>query len=621
MLFATHAAAGTLSAGVIVKLPVRLSLAAAACGSLISSFPLHAQTTPPVVVVTAARVPQAEDQSPLELRVIPRERIAAAGADGLAQLLQREAGLELAANGGPGQPVGLFLRGSNANHVVLLIDGVRVNSATTGTNAFEHLAPDQIERIEVLLGPASGLYGADAIGGVVQVFTRQADGLAVDLGVGSEATRRAAVRWGQADGATRVSLGASWHATDAGSATNPDNAFSYNADRDPYRNTSGFAVLEHDRAPGHTLAARLTLADTRAHFDAGPGVDDVNRQRLATLALESRDQLAPGWTSTLRLARGQDSLRNDGSFPGSFRTDQDQASWQHAIALAGGDAVAGVEWRREQVDSDTAFTQTTRRLGSLFAGWSGDLATGHRLQLALRHDDDSQFGGHGTGNLGWAWTLAPGWRLTAAAGTAFKAPSFNDLYYPLQFGYQGNPGLAPERSRSAEIGLHYQAGAWRLDATAFDNRIRDLIAINDSFTSVDNVGRARIRGLTLRTRWAAGPWVARVEATWQTPENADTGGRLVRRAGRFGSAGLEWRGGAWQAGIEAVAVGARFNDAASTDTLAGYGLLNLQARWAVAPQWALTARIDNLADRAYTLVRGYDAPGRKAVLALHWQMD
>ena len=574
-----------------------------------------------MVVVTAARVPQAEDDSPLDLRVISRERLEAAGADGLAQLLQREAGVEWAANGGPGQPVGLFLRGSNANHVVLLIDGVRVNSATAGTNAFEHLSLDQIERVEVLLGPASGLYGADAIGGVVQVFTRQARGPALDLALGQASLRRAAVRWGRATGATRVSLGASWQATDPASATHPDNTYSYNADRDPYRNASGFAVLEHDRAAGHTLAARLTLADALTHFDAGPSGDDLNRQRLGTLALESRDRWAADWTSTLRLARGRDHLRTEGSFPGAFRTDQDQASWQHALATWGGDAVAGLEWRREQVRSDTAYTQTTRRVGSVFAGWSGPVAPGHRGQLALRHDDDSQFGGHSTGNLGWNWALLPGWRLTAAAGTAFKAPSFNDLYYPLQFGYQGNPALAPERSRSSEVGLHRQAGAWRLDVTAFDNRIRDLIAINDSFTSVDNVGRARIKGLTLRARWAARPWAARVEATWQTPDNLDTGGRLVRRAGRLGSAGLDWQQGAWQAGVEAVAVGRRFHDGANTVPLGGYGLLNAHARWAFTREWALTARIDNLADRAYTLVRGYTTPGRRAVLALHWQME
>jgi vitamin B12 transporter len=573
------------------------------------------------IVVTGARFAQPLADSPLDLRVIDRAQIDRAGVSGLAELLQRLGGVEISATGGAGQPGGLFLRGSNTSHVLLLVDGVRVNSATSGTNALEHLTLDQIERIEVLQGPASGLYGADAIGGVVQVFTRRAPGLSASVGVGSEGTRSASARLGGGEGATRGSLTLGWRASDAPSATNATNLFSYNPDNDPYRNVSLSAAVEHTHTPGHTLALRGTRFQARTHFDADPGTDDLNRQRLSTLALESRDRVAPGWTSLLRLARGTDALRTEGSYPGGFRTDQDQLSWQNDLDLAGGRAALGVEWRREQVDSDTAYTETGRRVASLFGGWSGELAPAHRVQLALRHDRDSQFGGRGTGNLGWSHGFAPGWRVTAAAGTAFKAPSFNDLYYPLQFGYSGNPDLKPERSRSVEAGLRYAAGGLEAGATAFDNRIRDLIVINDSFTSVDNVARARTRGVALQGRWTAGPWTLRADATLQSPRNSDSGAQLVRRAERFGSAGLDWAAGDWRLGAEWTASGARYDDGANSDAarLGGYALLNLTAGWTPAPGWTLAARLDNAADKAYTLVRGYDTPGRRLFVSLAWE--
>lgn len=170
----------------------------------------------------------------------------------------------------------------------------------------------------------------------------------------------------------------------------------------------------------------------------------------------------------------------------------------------------------------------------------------------------------------------------------------------------------------AIIGLRWRGGPWQAGATVFENRIRDLIVINDSFTSVDNVARARIRGLVLQTRWAAAPWSARAEATLQQPQDADAGTQLVRRARRFGSAGLDWATGPWRAGAELVAAGARYNDGANTDRLGGYGLVNLHASWSPAPGWSLGLRLDNAADRAVTLVRGYDQPGRRAFVTLAW---
>lgn len=599
-----------------------LQALAAASGFLLHGLAgAQAPSTASTIVVTGARIAQAVADSPLDVRVITREQIDRAGSIGLPELLQQLGGVEISATGGAGQPAALFLRGSNSSHVVLLIDGVRVNSATTGTSAFEHLPLAQIERIELLLGPASGLYGADAIGGVVQVFTRRDEGASVRLGAGSERTRSASASLGGRQGDTTASLTLGWRESTPASATNADNAFSFNADADPYRNAHLAALLEHGWARGHTLALRATHADARTHFDAGAGSDDVNRQRLQTLALESRDTLAAGWSSLLRLARGSDALAVSGAFPGRFRTDQDQFTWQHQVAAAGGQFVGGVDWRRENVDSDTAYVEDTRRVGAVFVGWSGAPAAGHGVQVALRHDRDSQFGGHGSGNLGWHWGFAPGWRVSAAAGSAFKAPSFNDLYYPLQWGYGGNPDLEPERSRSLEAGLRHQAGAFTHALTLFQNRIDDLIVINDSFTTVENIASARIRGLTLRAGWTAGAWALRAEATAQDPENAGTGTQLVRRAKRFGSAGLDWRAGALTLGAEWVGVGARYDDTANSAAarLAGYGLVNLSARWRVQPGWTLGARVDNAGDKAYTQVRGYTPPGRRVFLSLAYE--
>ena len=618
--FATIPPAGTLAAGVIVKLILR-ALAAAAGGCL-SLAPVGAQTNPSTtVVVTGARMAQSVSDSPLDIRVIDREQIERAGVSGLAELLQRQAGVEISATGGAGQPGGLFLRGSNTSHVLLLIDGVRVNSATSGTNAFEHLSLDQIDRIEVLLGPASGLYGADAIGGVVQIFTVRADGLSARVGLGSERTRTANASLGGSRGGTRGSLTVGWRESEPASSTNATNVYSFNADADPYRNASLAGVLEHDWATGQRVTVRLTRADSRTHFDAGPDSDDFNRQRLTTLAFESRNRLAPGWTSLLRAARGTDDIETVGTYPGGFRTDQDQLTWQNDIDLAGGRVAAGLEWRRESVDSDTAFTVDTRRVASAFGGWTGAVAPGHQLQLALRHDSNTQFGGRSTGNIGWGWAFAPGWRATAAAGSAFKAPSFNDLYYPLQYGYSGNPGLKPERSRSLEAGLRYAASAVQFGATVFQNRISDLIVVNDSFTTVENVASARIRGVSLQARWMSGPWALRADTTLQSPENADTGRQLIRRAERFGSAGLDWVAGGLRLGAELAATGQRYDDGANSAgaRLGGYALVNLSAAWAVAPGWQLAARLDNAADKGYTMVRGYDTPGRRVFLTLAWE--
>jgi vitamin B12 transporter len=618
--------AGTLVAGAIAMNPVRrrrVRLRGLAC-ALLPLAPVAAADTEPqqTIVVTASRFAQVASAVLADLRVIDREQIDRAGAVNLPELLQAYAGVEITATGGPGQVSGVFIRGSNSGHVVLLIDGVRINSASSGTNAFENLPLAQIERIEVLRGPASSLYGADAIGGVIQIFTRDGGNFVrAKAAIGSEHTRDAAASLGREFDATRVSLQAGWREVQARSATNAANLFSFNPDDDPYRNANlGFNV-SHEWQAGQRLALRALYSDALTHFDAGPGSDDVNRQRLTTVALESRNRLSNAWSSLLRLARGSDHLATAGGLASLFATDQDQLLWQNDFHVAAtGELAAGLEWRREQVASDTQYVQTQRRVVSVFGSYAASLAATD-LAASLRHDDNSQFGARTTATLGAGWRIAPQWQLSASTGTAFRAPSFNDLYFPPSFGFAGNPNLSPERSVGFETSARYLDGPLRASVTLFQNRITDLISVDPTFTTVANVNRARIRGATLRGGYETPALGLRGELTLQQPVDADTGKRLVRRAREHGTLGVDTDIGAWRVGADLVASGARF-DSASNDPatrMGGYGLVHLSARHGLGPGFAIAVRVTNATDKHYELAQGYNTPRRQTLVALEVQ--
>jgi vitamin B12 transporter len=597
--------------------PVRR--AALAAGVALSFTTVAAWSADPSqrVVVTAARAPQNPDQLIADVVVIDAEQIARAGPIGLADLLQRHAGAELSATGGPGQPSGVFLRGTSTNHVVLLIDGVRIHSATTGTNALEHVPLAQIERIEVLRGPASSLYGADAIGGVIQIFTRTVDGISAKAALGSDRLRELNAGIGRVVGETAWSLHAGSLDVRAFSATNETHPFSFNPDDDPYRNSHLNARVQQRWAAGHRVTLRALATRAATHFDAGPGSDDVNRQTLSSLALESDDRVSDGWRSNVRLARGSDHLRTEGAFPSAFDTDQDQVSWQNDLKYGALDVIAGAEWRREEVTSDTAFTQTTRRIASVFGGARSTIDA-LQLEGSLRTDRNSQFGTHTTGRIGAGWVLTPAWRVTGAFGTAFRAPTFNDLYFPLSFGFSGNPDLKPERSRGVDAAFLYASGGTTLRIGAFHNRIVDLIAVDPGFTTVVNVNRARIRGTTLAAGHSARAWRADFEWTHQDPRDANTGTLLVRRARNHGRVGAAVDLGAVRAGADFHASDARFDSAANAPTtrMGGYGLLTLHASWAVTPELNLGARILNATDKRYQVAQGYNTAPRQFVLSV-----
>ena len=370
------------------------------------------------------------------------------------------------------------------------------------------------------------------------------------------------------------------------------------------------------------MGAWASRGDT--HFDAGLGGDDVNHSTLSSFYLETRNHIGEAWRSTLRIGRGRDDAVFSGTSPARFRTDQDQADWQNEITVPLGSLVLGGAYRTEKLASDTVFTRTRRKTVSAYAGYAGEFGP-HLLQSSARYDrydENSQERNRGTGSLAYGSRFSSALRLAASVGTAFKLPSFNDLYSPPLFGFSGNPNLEPERALNRELALYYDAGNRRAGLTLFANEIHKLIAFDSSFTTVSNVNEARILGATLTYAVSTPDYQVTAEASASKPENRATGHLLARRARNYGSLSAARIFRRWQLGGEAVASGARFdrasNDAASR--LGGYALVNVFARYRRSSEWALTLRCNNLFDKRYELAQGFNTPRINVFISVEYTM-
>lgn len=601
---------------------------AGALACLLSSAAL-AQPAPadslPTVVVTATRMAQPLSEVLADVSVLDRAAIERSGASGVADLLARLPGIEFARNGGPGTSTSVFVRGGETRHTAVYIDGVRVDSQSTGGAAWEQIPLDQIERIEVLRGPAAAVYGSDAVAGVVQLFTRRGDGSArvgAALGVGSWQTRTGQVHASGAAGNLDYALSASHARSDGFNARVAPTA---NPDADGWQRRAVQARLGWQLQPGHRLDATALASRLRAQYDGSLANDDVASQTLDTATLAWSGRWSEASATRAQLGRSRNTYETRPSF---YRTETtlDNLLLQHELRMAEGQRLAATLERREDRLHNPAASASARDLDgrrtqdALALAWLADFGA-QALQLHARHDRDSEFGDHGTGSLAWGWRFAPQWRLSASAATSFRAPT---LYQ--RFSEYGVASLVPESGRNVEIGLRWSAGGSEWGATLWRNRVNDLIAFGaagpcaSSFGCYANVARARYEGVTLSGRQRWGDVALRASVDWHDPRNLDTDKLLARRARQLATLGADTTLDGWVLGLEAQAAGARFDDAANTRRLGGYGLLNLRIGRALMPGLLLEGRIDNLADKVYELARTYATPGRNAQLTLRWAL-
>lgn len=569
------------------------------------------------VVVTATRIPTRTDRLVSDVVVIERADIDKLAGRTLPEILTRAAGVQFSASGGRGKLSSVYVRGTEARHTILLVDGVRYGSATNGTPIWENLPLDAIERIEVLKGPGSSLYGSDGVGGVIQIFTRKgragfhphAHGT-----VGTDSYAQAGVGASGGAGSVTYAVGAQVLSDRGFSATNPEVPFgNHHPDTDPFRQQSGQGSLSWQFAPDWRLEGGVLHSEGVSHYDDGPGRDTQGNLRSTTLRAMVAGNVLPAWKTQLQIARSADtSNATVGAFlPSDFETTQDQVFWQNDIATPLGTALVGLERLEQRVAGSTAYTVTRRTIASAFVGLNGESGP-HSWQLNLRRDRNSQFGGSTTGFVGYGLRLSPAWRVHASHGTSFVAPSFNQLYFP---GF-GNPLLQPEEGRNTDVGVSWSSAGHTVKLVRYDNRIRGFITAG---RLPANVPRARIDGWTLSYDGTVGDLLLRASVDKLDPRNEVSGLLLPRRSDRQAMLGADYRVGAWKFGGTLLHAGERFDDVGNTFRIGGHTTLDLHAEYALARDWTLQASLRNAGDRDYQTVRGYNQPGRGAFVTLRWQ--
>ncbi|MFN3811013.1 MAG: TonB-dependent receptor plug domain-containing protein [Roseateles asaccharophilus] len=618
--------------------------------ALTAALNVQAQVAPnklDQVMVTATRSKLSLDRVLADTTVLTRADIERQGYGNLVDLLSRQGCFEMVRNGNPGSSSSVFLRGAHNQHTLLLVDGVRMDTQNgSGGAAWEAIPLAQIERVEIVRGAASGIYGSDAVAGVIQIFTRQGgDGAQLELGgaLGSLGLGKGDMHLSGRLGDFDYALGAALERA-SGFNTRPVlNDPRYEPDRDGWSQESFNGRLGWQINAHHRLEALHTQADSDSAYDASakpaPGVDDRNLHKTQI----SRALWAAQWTKGLstEYSRGQSTERYETTSNGrsTYLTETEVrqqslgASWQWTAGQQ-----INLLWERrddqllnsglrEKANGQGSRNQKALAASYLFSQGPWD------AQLHVRRDDDSDFGAINTGTLAAGWRPATGWRVWASAGSAFRAPTLYQIFS--QYGPKdGGAALKPEHGRNRELGLSYEQGVNRASLTVYNNRIKDLISYDAGFIGqcpaypvvvpkpatwdgcYGNLARVQLRGVSLQggTELLGLQWQAGLD--WQDPRDLATDKRLGRRAKQLANLRVSKQLQDWTGGVQLRAVGSRFDDHANTRPLGGYALLNLDLGYRVNSQLRLQLNLDNALDKAYQTASGYAQAPRTLMLSV-----
>jgi vitamin B12 transporter len=594
--------------------------------------------TLPPVVVSAATYPQPLSSALPSVSVITREQISESGAQNITTLLQQIAGVQLTSNGGPGHTSTIYVRGFGSTDlgVLVLLDGVPLmpQDASGSAGYLENLTTDQIQRIEVIRGNVSAIYGAGAIGGVVIITTREGGKkpqASVSATAGSRNTATLSANASEQVGKTALHAGISRYTTQGIPSIYPAQGFFVRSNAaDGYRNTTTNASIVQELVAGQSLGLRVFRSDGQYTYD---NAADAGENKQALEQLFSDNQLASIWASHLSVSRQITNNLNFGSYPSTSRTRIQQVLWRNVVQLGSGwTATGGVDLQHQSIDAtgSGSFPSKSRNANAEFAGLNGAVA-GNEIQFDVRHDRFDGYSGQNTGYLGYGRELGGGFKAIASYSTAFNVPPLGYLYYSAQPYWEANPNLKPEKAHSAEAGFQWAGGSTVLRATLFQTKMRDQWSYGtDSVTGAmqfQNIARARTRGLELTGSGAWNGWAYDANLTLQQPVDLTQAGNptLPRRARSLANVAINHAFGNVLIGTQVHYSGPRPDAAYDASfkripvTLGSYTTVDLTASGVITPQWAWSARVQNLFDKKYQTAYSYNREPFGVFFGLTWQ--
>ncbi len=585
------------------------------------------------VIVTATRTAQTADAALASVTVITRKDIERQQVRSMQDLLRGVPGINIVNQGGPGKATFVQMRGTESDHVLVMIDNIKVGSATSGTTAFENIPIEQIDRIEIVRGPRSSLYGSEAIGGVIHIFTRKGDGggFKQHFGFGGGS-------FGTLEGSTGLSYGGKqgwFNMTASGIGTQGFNACTGSStagcfinepepDRDGYRNVAGSTRAGYRFQNGLEIDGNFMQSAGKSQYDGSYANKTVLMQQV--LGGTARYSPLDFWRISLIGGRSREDSDNFLSaisgaiFRDRFNTIRDTISVLNDFTITPSNLLTvGLDYQKDHVRSTEAFTVHSRTNWGVFAQHQATIAK-HDIQLSLRHDDNQQFGSRVTGGAGWSYPLTENVRLLFNFGSAFKAPTFNELYFP----FSSNSNLRPEDSRSFEFGTRGKTdwGNWSLNV--YETRIDHLIAFDASTFMPVNVDKARIRGFEGILSAQLKGWQFNTNLTLLYPENRSSdlnrGNILPRRAEQSFRVDADRQFGQhYRVGAMLLVEGERFDDLTNTRKLDSYVKFDLRAEYILNKHWRLQGRIENLFNERYETAAFYNQPGRNFFAMVRYQ--